>query len=371
MINTPIVSADSHFLEPPTMFQEKLGKKFGDRVPHTIVGDDGVPMLVGEDVLPQPVTGWCSAGHPSPDLERIRKMGWDAADKGAWNPADRLDAQDRDNVKAEILFTSMGMVAMNIRDTELATACMTAFNDYAGEFCSYDPKRLIGIGAVIPDDVDAAVRELQRIRKLGLRGVMLPLTLAEGESYGSAKYDPLWATAQDMGLVVSFHAGTSRAGIQIPDASGWPRMYAGVPYLMQMTLTDMIFGGTFDRFPNLKLTSVENDVAWIPHFAYRMEHFAERFVAVAGVKIKHTPTDYIKRHFHSTFQFEGPGIEAIRQTLGSEVIMWGSDFPHGDSTWPNSPQVIKESLSDIMPEKDVQNIVYNNVVRLYELDLAA
>jgi predicted TIM-barrel fold metal-dependent hydrolase len=191
-----------------------------------------------------------------------------------------------------------------------------------------------------------------------------------GENYGSAKYDPLWAACEAMGLVVSFHAGTSRAGINVKDHE-WPRVYTQVPHLMQTTLTDIIFGGTFDRFPKLKISSVENDVSWLAHYSYRMDHFAERFVAVASVKLDMQPSDYIKRHFHSTFQFEGPGIEAIRHTLGSKIMMWGNDFPHLDSTWPNSPQLIKQSLSDIMPEEDVENIVCNNVSRLYELDIAA
>jgi predicted TIM-barrel fold metal-dependent hydrolase len=368
-----IVSADSHFLEPPTLWTERLPEKFRERGPHTFTTKTGVVFLTGEDMEPQPVAGWCAAGRAEEaqqDLKKLNRMGWDAAPKGAWTPADRLEAQDRDGILAEIMFTSFGMIAMNIKDVALATACLSVFNDYASEFCSYDPKRLIGIGAVIPDDVEAAVKELNRIRKMGLRGVMLPLTLQDGENYGSAKYDPIWAACEEMGLVVSFHAGTSRQGIN-PEKDQWPRLYAGSPHLMQMTLTDIMFGGTFDRFPRLKISSVENDVSWLAHFAYRMDHFAERFVAVASVKLKLKPSDYIKRHFYSTFQFEGPGIDAIRKTLGSEIMMWGNDFPHLDSTWPNSPKLIKESLIDIMPEKDVENIVFNNVVRLYELDIAA
>ena len=369
MYRKPVVSADSHFLEPPTLWTERLDRKYRDRAPHTFVDENGLVMLTGEDMDPQPVSGWCAAGRASEDLKKINSLGWDAAPKEVWTPADRLKGQDRDGVLAEILYTSFGMVAMNIRDVELAMACLRVFNDYASEFCSYDPKRLIGIGAAVPDDVEAAVKEIERIRKLGLRGVMLPLSLAEGENYGDPKYHPIWAAAQDLGLVISFHAGTSRAGIN-PKEHEWPRLYAGVPYLMQRTLTDLIFGGVLDRFPGLRFVSVENDVSWLPHFAYRMDHFAERFVAVASVKLKMTPTEYIKRHFYSTFQFEGPGIDMTRRILGSETIMWGNDFPHMDSTWPNSPELIQTTLGDIMPEEDVENIVFNNVVNLYGLEIA-
>lgn len=371
MSHYQVVSADSHFLEPATLWTEKLDKRFRDRGPRCFTGDDGIVMLTGEDMAPQSISGWCAAGRASVEERAvIDRMGWDAAPEEVWDPARRLKGQDRDGMLAEILYTSFGMVAMNIKDPALAMACMRIFNDYAGEFCAYDPKRLIGVGAVVTDDVSAAVLEIERIRKLGLRGVMLPVTLAAGDSYGDPRLDPVWAACQDNGLVISFHAGTSRAGIN-PTLAEWPQLYMGVHYLMQRTLTDAIFGGVFDRFPKLRFVSVENDVSWLPHYVYRMDHFVDHFVAHADVSLQRRPSDYINDHFFSTFQFEGPGIDSVRKTLGSTTIMWGNDFPHLDSTWPHSSKVIQESLSDIMPAKDVDNIIYNNVVKLYDLSFTA
>ncbi len=363
-----IVSADSHFLEPATLWEERLDKRFRGRGPRCYTDDNGLVMLAGEDMAPQSISGWCAAGRASVEERAvIDSMGWDAAPKEVWDPAGRISGQDRDGMLAEILYTSFGMVAMNIKDPELAMACMRIFNDYAADFCAYDPKRLIGVGAVVTDDVPAAVKEIDRIRKLGLRGVMLPVTLAPGDSYGAPRLDPVWAACEANDLVISFHAGTSRAGIN-PTIDEWPQLYAGVHVKMQHTLTDAIFTGVFDRFPRLKWVSVENDVSWLPHYVYRMDHFAEHFIAHAKLKLARKPGDYIRDHFFSTFQFEGPGIEAVRTTLGSGAIMWGNDFPHLDSTWPNSSKVIQETLSDIMPANDVDNIVYHNVVKLYGLE---
>lgn len=190
----------------------------------------------------------------------------------------------------------------------------------------HDPKRPISVGACVTDDVPAAVKELERIAKLGMRGVMLPVTLAEGDSYADRKLDPVWAAIEETGLVVSLHAGTSRAGIN-PKPADWPQLYAGVHYLIQRVLTDTIFGGVFDRFPKLRIVSVENDVSWLPHYAYRMDHFAEHFVAHAKLDKVRKPSELIRKHFFSTFQFEGPGIDTVRKLMGSETIMWGNDFP--------------------------------------------
>ena len=364
-----VISADSHFLEPPTLWQERLDRKYRDRAPHTVVSKRrGIVLLVGEDIQAQPVSGWCAAGRAAEDAVKINTLGFDAAPPGVWTPEGRIKDQDRDGIAAEILYTSFGMVAMNIRDSELAMACMRVFNDYAAEFCSHDPKRLIGIGAVVPDDVEACVREMERIGKLGLRGVMLPITLVEGESYGNPKYDPIWAAAQEMDLVLSFHAGTSRAGIN-PRPEDWAQLYMSAHYMMQRPLTDVIVGGVFDRFPGLKLVSVENDVSWLPSYVERLEHFADRFVAVASLRLKKRPTEYIRDHVFATFTFEGPGVDAVRRAFGCENIMWGNDYPHLDSSWPNSRELIQRSLIDVLPPEDAENILCNNVARLYELEL--
>ena len=366
-----IVSADSHFLEPATLWQERLDKRFRDRGPQCYTDDDGLVMITGEDMQPQSITGWCAAGRGGvEERAELDRMGWDAVPDECWSPEGRIKGQDRDGMMAEILYTSFGMIAMNIKDSDLAMACMRVFNDYAAEFISYDKKRLIGVGACVTDDVPAAVREIERIAKLGMKGVMLPVVLKEGESYGDTRLDPVWSAIVETGLIVSMHAGTSRQGIN-PKPADWPQLYAGVHYLIQRVLTDMIFTGVFDRFPGLRIVSVENDVSWLPHYAYRMDHFAEHLFAHAKLDKVRKPSELIRKHFFSTFQFEGPGIDTVRKLMGSEAIMWGNDFPHLDSTWPNSRTVIKDTLTDIMPAADVDNIVYNNVVKLYGLEQRA
>jgi predicted TIM-barrel fold metal-dependent hydrolase len=368
MTQRRIISADSHFLEPPDLWTERLDVRYRERGPHTIV-KKGVTFVTGEDLHPQAVSGWCAAGHASEDLGTVNQLGWDAAPPGVWSPEARLADQDRDGIAAEILYASFGMIAMNIGDVELAMASLRVFNDYAAEYCAHDPKRLIGIGAVIPDDVEAAVTELERIGKLGLRGALIPMTLAPGDSYADPKFDPIWAAAQEMRLVLSFHAGTSR----VPVATNrhvLPALYMGAHHIIQRLLTDLILTGVLDRFPGLRFTSVENDVGWLPHYASRLGHFAERFGALAVVKLQHHPVDYLRNHFYSCFTFEGEGVEAVRQTLGSEVLMWGNDYPHLDSSWPHSRGLIGSSLEQAMPAADVDNILSGNVSRLYGLELA-
>jgi predicted TIM-barrel fold metal-dependent hydrolase len=148
------------------------------------------------------------------------------------------------------------------------------------------------------------------------------------------------------------------------------QLYMGAHHIIQRVLTDIVLTGVFDRFPGLRLVSVENDVSWLPHFATRLDHYAERFVTLIPNKLRMTPTDYIKRHFFSTFTFEGEGIESVRRTLGSEGMMWGNDYPHLDSSWPKSTELIQRSLRDLLPAEDVGNLLHHNVVKLYGLDPA-
>ncbi|RYG97998.1 MAG: hypothetical protein EON57_13065, partial [Alphaproteobacteria bacterium] len=117
MSQLSVVSADSHFLEPANLWTERLDKRFRDRGPQCYTADNGLVMLTGEDMAPQSITGWCAAGRGSVEERAVLdKMGWDAAPEECWAPDKRLKGQDRDGMLAEILYTSFGMVAMNIKD---------------------------------------------------------------------------------------------------------------------------------------------------------------------------------------------------------------------------------------------------------------
>src|SRR6266702_8328009 len=265
-----IISADSHFVEPPDMWGERMDKKFRDRAPHTVRWNDGKEgeFFVCENITPVPVAGFFGSGKTAEELPEHTKKGFEVAPKSVWDPAERLTEQDRDGVSAEALYTSMGMLLFGLDDTELRASCFGAFNDWAAEYCSYDPKRLIGLGAITLEDIPAAVAELSRIAKKGLHGALIWGAPPEDKPYSSPEDDPFCAAAQDLNMPLSLHILTGRGGVRFSRR----RVlfgYMKLPQEIQLTLADMIVGGVFERFPRRKIVSAENDVSWIPHFMYR------------------------------------------------------------------------------------------------------
>jgi predicted TIM-barrel fold metal-dependent hydrolase len=360
-----IFSADSHFVEPATMWAERMDAKFRDRAPHTVQGYKGKEgeFFVCENVNPIAVAGFFGSGKTAEELPEHIKRGFEAAPKSVWDPAERLKEQDADGVSGEVLYPSMGMLLFGLDDAELRGACFRAFNDWAAEYCSYSPTRLVGLGVISLEDIPSAIAELQRIAKKGLRGALIWGSPPDDKPYSSPDYDPFWAAAQDLQMPLSLHIGTGRSGVQF-DTRRILHLYMKVPQEVQLSFADLIAGGVLERFPRLKFVSAENDVSWIPHFLYRLDHAYDRLRHFQGLSLSMLPSEYMKHNVLATFQFEGTNVEFTRQTFGPENIAWSSDYPHTDSTWPNSRQFIAEALKDI-PENGLQKIVGENVINFY------
>ncbi len=368
MAKHPVISADSHFVEPPEMWAERIDARFRDRAPHTVKGYKGREgeFFVCENIAPVQVAGFFGSGKRAEELPEHLKRGFEAAPKSVWDPAERLKEQDADGVSAEVLYTSMGMLLFGLDDAELRAACFRAFNDWAAEYCSYNPKRLIGLGVITLEDIPAAVAELERIARKGLRGALIWGAPPEDRPYSLPDYDPFWAAAQDLGMPLSLHILAGRGGVRFSRR----RIlfgYMKLPQEIQLTFADIITGGVLERFPRLRLVSAENDISWIPHFMYRLDHAYERLRHIEGLSLPMMPSEYMKRNVTATFQFESTNVDFTRRIFGAEQIMWSSDYPHTDSPWPHSQDYIAQAFADI-PEAEVRKIVGGNAARLYGLN---
>src|SRR2546426_3247833 len=364
MAEQRIISADSHFVEPPAMWAERVDARFRDRAPHTTQGYKGRPgeWFRCENIQPVQVAGFFGSGKSAEELPEHVKKGFDVAPKSVWDPAERLKEQDRDGVSAEALYTSMGMLLFGLDDTELRASAFRAFNDWAAEYVSYNPQRLIGLGALTLEDIPAGVQELKRIAQAGLRGALIWGAPPDEHPYSSREYDPFWAAASDLNMPLSLHILTSRRGHGI-DFSKILHSYMSLPHEIQITLAEMVYGGVFERFPRLKVVSAENDVSWLPHFMYRLDHGYDRLRHFENVKLSLVPSEYIKRQVWATFQFENVWIDT-RKRFDMSKIMWSSDYPHTDSPWPHSKEYIAEHFQEA-PAEDLAKVVGGNVIGLY------
>ena len=284
--------------------------------------------------------------------------------RGGWDPDARLADQDRDGVAGEILYPTVGMVLCNHRDFDYKKACFDAYNLWIAEYASRHPERLFGIGQTAMGSVAEAIADLERIRELGLHGVMMPGE-PQHEDYDHPMYDPLWQAAIDLGLPLSFHILTTREqGVtRGPRLNSFLSIIRGCQDMMGL----FVFSGVFERFPKLRIVCVEADAGWVPHFMYRMDHAYDRhrYWLPAGTLSKR-PSEYFAENIYVTFQDDWVAFQTTH-LCNPRRLMWANDFPHSDSTWPWSQEVIREQTQHL-PEQERRWILHDNVAELYGLE---
>ena len=262
-----VVSADSHMMEPADLWKERLDTRFRDRSPEVIRNPDpnGPTFLfTAEGAPPFPVAGGFAAGRSGEELVEFMNEGYEAARPSGWDPVERIVDQEVDGVDAEVLYPTLGMTTFSMADAALQRACFTVYNDWLAGFCSYDPRRLYGIGLISLEEIDNAARDVERIAKQGMRGAMIWGSPPEGRPYSDRAYDRFWQAASDHQLPVSLHiiTGRGRQAARLGDAmEKWggnemPNLgvtYTTVIHEIQESLATLVFGGVFERFPELRI----------------------------------------------------------------------------------------------------------------------
>ncbi len=377
MLPSRIISADSHMIEPPDLWTSRLDRKFKDVAPHVEQNQKGT-YFVAPGLRPAPVSLGFGAGRSGQELKDHFKKGYETAPAGGWDPVERIKDQDTDGVAAEVLYTTYGMPLFSLPDAELQRACFKAYNDWLAEFCSHNPRRFYGIGLVSLEDIGEGIKELQRCAKIGLRGAQIWGAPPPERPYWMRVWDPLWSAAQDLGMPLSLHVGTSkrsRSGDKAPlvdpeTGKRGPFMtgnYSNLIHEIQRSFTDIIFGGVLERFARLTLISAENDTGWIPHYMYRIDHAFEKFNVLSDQPLKEKPSFYIRRQMMATFQ-DDPIGPMTHDFFGADNYMWASDFPHTDCTWPHSRKVIERDFEKI-PDAVTSRIVFENARRVYHMEV--
>ena len=370
-MNHPIISADSHITEPPHAYVDFIDPKWRDRAPrmehHEKLGD--AYFVDGMD-NPVPMGLVAAAGKPP---EEIRVMGvrFDEMHKGGWDPDARMQEQQRDGVDAEIIYPTVGMVLCNHPDYAYKQACFDAYNQWIAGYCGTHPERLIGCGQTAMASPEQGIEDLRSIADLGLRGVMMPGNPAV-EDYDSRAYDRFWEAAIELGLPLSFHILTDRNYafrhvVRGPAMNGFLSIVRGCQDIMGT----LVLGGVFERHPELKIVCVEADAGWVPHYMYRMDHAYKRhrYWLPAGQALSKLPSEYFAENIYTTFQDDWVAFK-VANLMNWRRLMWANDFPHSDSTWPWSQQMLAEHAADLSDEQ-ARAILCGNVAELYRLDLSS
>jgi len=323
------------------------------------------------------------------------RRGRDAELAGAWEPEARNRVLDEDGIVAEVLFPD-GVTEMNAppfgagfnmrpegSSAELMWAGCDAHNRFMTEFCQTAPERRIGLACIpVYWDVDLAVEKTKEARKNGLQGVLLPPMWGDFPGYNHGKYDPFWATCEELEMPVHFHSGPAPMEQffgPIPPREGEEMPHGAVgAYLMEVhvwltrPLNFMLWGGVFTRFPKLKASVTEGTSAWVPDFLDRLEfHYREsresQKLGDFRGHLAESPVETFRRNIKVGASCMSRREAEMRYAIGVDNIMWGSDYPHPEGSWPVTRQHQRETLHGI-PEDEVEAMLGGNAVEFYGLD---
>jgi predicted TIM-barrel fold metal-dependent hydrolase len=371
-----LISADSHFNEPPDVWVNRVPAHLRDRAPHVErIGDADYWVAEGERKGGVGGLGAAAARDEDKRVVSNRPTSFENIRPGAYDPRARLEDMDGDGVWAEVIYPTTGLgLLTSIREPELRLATVRAYNDWVAEFNRQALERLCGLGVLPTTGVGAAIAELRRLSDLGFRGAV-HLRYPSLQPLPTAADEPFWSAAEEIGLPVHVHLNLGRTeppNVQTVGSSHVPyvvNLIALASHGVQEAFAALILSGVFERYPRLRMVSVEGGIGWIPYLNDRLDHVYRKDKDWADLKLTLLPSEYWRRQVWATFQDDVAGV-TLAAVLPSrqppERLMWASDYPHSDTTWPNSRRVVAENFQGL-PDEIRARIVWQNAAELYEI----
>jgi uncharacterized protein len=366
-----IISADSHVIEVPDLWQKGLPQSLKERAPRAYFDEKRDAWMFGSpDVTPQAVGGLFMAGQQPEEINKFRKAGFSAAREGGWNPIARVKDMEQDGVTAEVLFPSLGLGLFCIEDATLQEALFSAYNDWLADYCRKVPERLFGIALISVFNIDRAIAEMERCKKAGVVGTMIWQVPHPNLPFTSEHYERIWAASQDLDLPVHLHILTGfGASMRRQTSHGITRYRIGVQQTREIedALFDIIFSGVLERYPRLKIVSVENEIGWLPFWLGQCDKAFRRHRSNEALSIDKAPSEYFNRQVYATFFNDHVGGRLF-SWWGSDNCMWSNDYPHQNSTWPKSREVIFRDMGHLSAGER-EKLLFANVRKLYNSQL--
>lgn len=374
-----LIDADAHVNPAPTFWDEYLPKQFAGRGPKWEPGssEDDHDWLVFEGTrkplnLQSAVSGQGRKFRPTGRADLLRA--------GNWEPAARLADMDQDGVTTAVMF---GGGPLGTSDNELYLASFDAYNRWLADFCAYDPKRLVGVAYLPMQDVDQAIALARDAARRGLKGVNIPAFPQSGaittggfgaqalaltgdpdgpRQYDDPEFDPFWKTCVDNDLAVTIHLG---ARIARPGQMRFLPHMVMSKLCMAEPIAILVFGGVFDRFPELRFGTIESGAGWLAFTAEYMDTIYDNQRHWLQLELAKKPSEYFDSNVYASFIRDPEGIRN-RALPGGRNIMWSTDYPHSETTWPESRKVMDWQFAGLS-DAEIRPIVRDNAMRFYGL----
>lgn len=341
-----IIDIDGHVREADDLWERYLEAPFRDRAPKVQRVPNGQLLFVLEGNRyhrkPEETPFEVKRDESPANLHRERAM----------DPKGRLRDMDLEGIQCGMLFPSAGLYLPSVEEESYAAALCRAYNNWLFDYCRADPKRLLGVGVVPVQDIKAAVEETRRVvRELGFKGVFVRPNPVKGRTLDDSYYDPFYATVQDLGIPLMVHEG-SGAYLPTAGADRFPGQWffthmVSHPFEQMLACLSLICKGVLERFPQLKVVFLESGAGWLPYWLWRMdEHHEILPFQVPWLKMK--PSEYFRRQCYISCEPDEHNLGATSRAVGEDRILFASDYPHWDSTFPGATKAILDS-AEISP----------------------
>jgi predicted TIM-barrel fold metal-dependent hydrolase len=369
-----IIDADGHIVEPHRLWDEYVEPAYRDRVIQVRRNSQGIDEFwingerrrgVGGSVAASMIPG----GFLSP--ERARNASWDDILPGSWDPNERIKVMDAEGIDIAFLYPSLWLVYGDFDDARVAVAACRAYNNWMADFCRVSPRRLYGVAPMPLQDIDEAVREMRRaVTQLNFKAVMIRPNPYNHRRLNDPAYEPFWREAQELGVAVALH---SSFGTRMPTL-GAERYLHDVfsfhmichPFEQQAACMDIICGGVLEMFPRLRVAFMECGVGWVGYWLDRMNSHYEKMGSMVPW-LRKRPSDYFMEQCYLSLDPDERTLEGMCALGLDRNILWGSDFPHFDCTYPGVVKQVQDALK-VLPESARRKIMMENALRFYDLD---
>jgi predicted TIM-barrel fold metal-dependent hydrolase len=343
-------SGDSHFLEPRDLWHQILPRAQADRMPRTErISDLEERVTVdGKSFTRRPPKIMTTRGSTGETIAELSHR-----PPGSRDVILRLRDLDAEGIWAEVLYQSIGLWSALIEDRQLIRDAARAENAWlASEIQSASPDRLVCAALMPMLDVDDAVAELQHAADIGLHLVSLPTGNPAGtKDWHDGSWEPLWAAAEEAGMVIGFHIGTD-GGDQstvFRGPGGAVLNYAQTTYGGQLAAMKLVAGGALDRHPDLKVLVSEGGATWVPFIGDRMNEGYRQHGMFVRPQLSRLPKEILYRQVYASFQHDESAPAAL-WAMGYQNVMFGSDYPHIEGTFGHTQKTLHELFDDVAPE---------------------
>jgi predicted TIM-barrel fold metal-dependent hydrolase len=362
-----VFSADSHIVEPPDLFVNGLPASMRPRAIQMTLRDGYIMTVSGDKVIHK-----LRANKPL----AAKTAGEDAAQAavriGSRDLSLRLQDMAKDGVDAEVVFPSLALWTYVLEDPELELATAQVYNDWNHGFFAGHLDRFVRCGVLPVRRFEHTLAELKRIAAKGFTAAMLPSAVPPDlPPYNDAAWDPVFAQAGELGVVPVLHTGTGLADVIVERGPG----AAVINYAHQMidaqgSIMALVAGGVLDRNPRAQVAVIESGASWLAGLAERMDEVYRAHAVYVNPKLSLRPSEIIRRQVKCSFQSDRACILS-RSVTGSEVLMWGADYPHAEGTFPNSREVIRGLFEGVeISEREKADILGGNAARLFRFQPA-